>query len=356
MSKKKQNEANGFGDILAAFNAPAVGEKRVAQPFQATPRVKSSPAHEQNERARVSPAPGPVFGGASFPWPTGGRAGPLGSGRGPAQAYAEATGFYARASQSQPTEKRQPVDPPQETFVTKKEGRVKKVLRRLFHYVLAPWPSVLARPSGGVCASAENSPAPEAAAAGDVPREGINETEEWHRAEEHAKSAASSRGAAAGAPLSETPRQGRRSRWQSGEMPFASEPQDFPGKTRRRGLLKGLSGVIAGFGRLPRHYFREDAGAEKAKTGAEHRSMPGAKDARMTPPRFVRTEEDEAIAKELCLTPELGTIDLKRIRRDFAKKNHPDRFEPARRRTAERRMSIANMLIDEQIRQNHQSR
>jgi hypothetical protein len=40
------------------------------------------------------------------------------------------------------------------------------------------------------------------------------------------------------------------------------------------------------------------------------------------------------------------------IRRDFAKKNHPDRFEPTRRTNAARRMSIANMPIDEQMRQN----
>lgn len=62
--------------------------------------------------------------------------------------------------------------------------------------------------------------------------------------------------------------------------------------------------------------------------------------------------ENESIAEELGLCAGLGLIDLKRIRRDFARKNHPDRFEPARRSSAERRMSIANMLIDEQIRQN----
>ena len=51
------------------------------------------------------------------------------------------------------------------------------------------------------------------------------------------------------------------------------------------------------------------------------------------------------------MTAELRTIDLKRIRRDFAKRNHPDRFGPANRNNAERRMSIANMLIDELMRQ-----
>jgi hypothetical protein len=66
--------------------------------------------------------------------------------------------------------------------------------------------------------------------------------------------------------------------------------------------------------------------------------------------------EDQAIAEELGLSPDLATIDLRRIRRDFAKKNHPDRFEPARRTNAARRMSIANMLIDEQMRQNRSAR
>ena len=66
--------------------------------------------------------------------------------------------------------------------------------------------------------------------------------------------------------------------------------------------------------------------------------------------------EDQAIAEELGLSPDLAIVDLQRLRRDFAKKNHPDRFEPARRTNAARRMSIANMLIDEQIRQNRSPR
>jgi hypothetical protein len=67
-------------------------------------------------------------------------------------------------------------------------------------------------------------------------------------------------------------------------------------------------------------------------------------------PETIKTE-DEAISAELGLSADLATVDLRRIRRDFAKKNHPDRFEPARRTGAARRMSIANMLIDEQLKQ-----
>jgi hypothetical protein len=73
-------------------------------------------------------------------------------------------------------------------------------------------------------------------------------------------------------------------------------------------------------------------------------------------PHKPQKTEDERIAEELGLTPELRTIDLKRIRRDFAKRNHPDRFGPANRSNAQRRMSIANMLIDELMRQSRAPR
>lgn len=61
--------------------------------------------------------------------------------------------------------------------------------------------------------------------------------------------------------------------------------------------------------------------------------------------------EDEAIAEELGLARCLGPVDLKQLRRDFAMKNHPDRFGPSQRVSAARRMSIANMLIDAQLKQ-----
>jgi hypothetical protein len=61
--------------------------------------------------------------------------------------------------------------------------------------------------------------------------------------------------------------------------------------------------------------------------------------------------EDETIAEELGLRAGLAVVDLRRIRRDFAKKNHPDRFEPAQRLSAARRMTIANMLIDAHMKQ-----
>jgi hypothetical protein len=65
----------------------------------------------------------------------------------------------------------------------------------------------------------------------------------------------------------------------------------------------------------------------------------------------VQKSEDETIAEELGLRADLAIVDLRRIRRDFAKKNHPDRFEPAHRLGAARRMTIANMLIDARLKQ-----
>jgi hypothetical protein len=66
-------------------------------------------------------------------------------------------------------------------------------------------------------------------------------------------------------------------------------------------------------------------------------------------PKRARQTEDETIAEELGLGADLAIVDLRRIRREFAKKNHPDRFEPAQRVAAARRMTIANMLIDERL-------
>jgi len=57
--------------------------------------------------------------------------------------------------------------------------------------------------------------------------------------------------------------------------------------------------------------------------------------------------ERENIAYELGLRGDLSKLDLRKIRRDFAKENHPDRCEEAFREEATRRMTIANMLIDE---------
>lgn len=106
----------------------------------------------------------------------------------------------------------------------------------------------------------------------------------------------------------------------------------------------GLGGLIGGFAQHPPEPYAEEV-AEAQSALPPPSSKPEV--ASVEPPKT----ENQTIADELGLSPELATIDLQRIRRDFAKKNHPDRFEPGSRTNAARRMSIANMLIDEQMQQ-----
>jgi hypothetical protein len=108
-----------------------------------------------------------------------------------------------------------------------------------------------------------------------------------------------------------------------------------------------IPGFMGNFGRRPQDVYDESA--------AETKPAPRLESPQTEPPQAPNLPkpekaEDEAIAEELGLSTDLRTIDLKRIRRDFAKQNHPDRFEPEKRSGAERRMSIANMLIDELMR------
>jgi hypothetical protein len=66
--------------------------------------------------------------------------------------------------------------------------------------------------------------------------------------------------------------------------------------------------------------------------------------------RELRPETDRAsIAAELKLGPRLSRAALYRLRREFALANHPDLFDPSLRETATQRMTIANMLIDEEL-------
>jgi hypothetical protein len=60
----------------------------------------------------------------------------------------------------------------------------------------------------------------------------------------------------------------------------------------------------------------------------------------------------EALARELQLGPHLTAKELERIRRDFARCNHPDRVAPGDRDLATRRMALANVLIDQALQRN----
>jgi hypothetical protein len=60
---------------------------------------------------------------------------------------------------------------------------------------------------------------------------------------------------------------------------------------------------------------------------------------------------DQFLADELCLSSDLSTEDLKRLRREFAIYNHPDRVTSADRERATRRMTLVNVLIDKALKE-----
>jgi hypothetical protein len=54
----------------------------------------------------------------------------------------------------------------------------------------------------------------------------------------------------------------------------------------------------------------------------------------------------KSVFEELGLRDDLSDAELRRIRRDFAVRNHPDRVPVAQRDEATKRMTLANVLID----------
>jgi phage terminase small subunit len=59
----------------------------------------------------------------------------------------------------------------------------------------------------------------------------------------------------------------------------------------------------------------------------------------------------EFIGDELQLNPDLTVEELKRLRREFAASNHPDRVDPSERQRATRRMTLVNVLIDKALKE-----
>ena len=59
----------------------------------------------------------------------------------------------------------------------------------------------------------------------------------------------------------------------------------------------------------------------------------------------------EFIGDELQLNPSLTVEELKRLRREFAASNHPDRVCPSERQRATRRMTLVNVLIDKALKE-----
>jgi hypothetical protein len=58
------------------------------------------------------------------------------------------------------------------------------------------------------------------------------------------------------------------------------------------------------------------------------------------------SDDPEAIAREIGLDQSLDEEELNRARRRFMWRNHPDRCAESQRALADRRVAIANMLID----------
>ncbi|WP_297298949.1 hypothetical protein [uncultured Methylovirgula sp.] len=68
-------------------------------------------------------------------------------------------------------------------------------------------------------------------------------------------------------------------------------------------------------------------------------------------PSLAPLDEEERVAMELDLANTASLDDLARIRRDFARRNHPDMLHPGLSEQATARMKIANMLIDQRARE-----
>jgi hypothetical protein len=69
-----------------------------------------------------------------------------------------------------------------------------------------------------------------------------------------------------------------------------------------------------------------------------------------------KPSDAKSVADELHITARMSSSDLHRLRREFALANHPDRAEQAQREDATRRMMIANMLIDRELRRRSATR
>lgn len=125
-----------------------------------------------------------------------------------------------------------------------------------------------------------------------------------------------------------------------------------PPRNRLREVLTSLSFAMGAW-RWPfaEHSPIRDLGAAYEDDGDnEPAPAPDAVQLEIKAPR----SEDEEIAEELGLAKAYAKTDLERIRREFAKKNHPDLCPPPFRIRASRRMSIANMLIDARLKERRQ--
>jgi hypothetical protein len=95
-------------------------------------------------------------------------------------------------------------------------------------------------------------------------------------------------------------------------------------------------------------YERADA-AEPPAPEATVQSVYGDGDAAAAGQKASQRPLEEAVALELQLDDTLEPAELERARRRFALRNHPDRAGPLYRDEALRRMTVANVLVDQAL-------
>jgi hypothetical protein len=91
------------------------------------------------------------------------------------------------------------------------------------------------------------------------------------------------------------------------------------------------------------HIFVEAAEAVATRRPDAYRENPGEI---FQMPLFDATTDEDSIAAELDLAAAKDLDDITRIRRNFARRNHPDKLHPRLAELATARMKTANMLID----------
>ncbi|EJL50803.1 hypothetical protein PMI09_04839 [Rhizobium sp. CF122] len=129
--------------------------------------------------------------------------------------------------------------------------------------------------------------------------------------------------------------------------------QDAPASARVSGLNTGLAfnvmeGVSVSSARPDQAYF-ETLEFIPPETVAEPLPPPEPEPEPVMPDYLARiTAEDIAAELDISARDTVQSLSVKR--RAFAKKNHPDRVDPLFRENATKRMTTANLLIDQALR------
>ena len=133
--------------------------------------------------------------------------------------------------------------------------------------------------------------------------------------------------------------------------------QDAPAVARVSGLNTGLAfdvmeGVSASSARPNQAYFEtmEFAASETVAERSPEPLPPPEPEPEPVMPDHLERIAPEDIAAELDISARDTAQSLSEKRRAFAKQNHPDRVNPLFRENATKRMTTANLLIDQALR------